>query len=254
MPTLRYDRIIWVLFFSIVGIVLYSAVLRKRTSFADSVLVNVIALENGEKLITENDVRQALMRSFGNTLEGTELKRLEVERVEKVLEEDPFVENADSYVDQNNVLHIRIEQRAPMLRVLDNSGGNYYIDEKGVKMPPSRNFTAHVLVATGNINPYTADFRQKKRHALKDLMTLTETLNKDKFLRDFIQQIHVNSAGEFVLVPLIGDQQILLGSIRRLDDKLNRLKTFYKEAMPYTGWRKYHTINLKYKGQIVCKK
>jgi cell division protein FtsQ len=35
---------------------------------------------------------------------------------------------------------------------------------------------------------------------------------------------------------------------------LNRLKIFYKEGMPYEGWRKYETINLKYSGQVVCKR
>lgn len=64
-----------------------------------------------------------------------------------------------------------------------------------------------------------------------------------------------NNAGEFVLVPLIGDQKIILGSTRHLDDKLNRLKIFYQKAMPATGWREYETINLKYNGQIVfCKR
>jgi cell division protein FtsQ len=91
--------------------------------------------------------------SFGNTLEGTELGRLEVERMERVLEEDPFVLDAEAYIDQQNVLHVRITQREPLLRVLDNNGGNYYLDKNGVKMPPSKNFAARVLVATGMWRP-----------------------------------------------------------------------------------------------------
>jgi cell division protein FtsQ len=39
-----------------------------------------------------------------------------------------------------------------------------------------------------------------------------------------------------------------------LEEKLEQLKTFYKEAMPYEGWKKYRTISVKFKGQIVCKK
>jgi cell division protein FtsQ len=174
--------------------------------------------------------------------------------MERVLEEDPFVEDAETYVDQRNVLHIRIRQRAPVLRVLDNNGGNYYLDKNGAKMPPSKNFTARVLVGTGNIAPYTPEFRQKKRNTLKDLFTLTNAIQKDEFLSAFVQQIHVGNTGEFILVPLIGDQRIVLGSVRRLDDKIRRLKIFYREAMPYTGWRQYETINLKYNGQVVCRK
>lgn len=253
-PRLRYDRIYWLLFLIIVGVVLLSAVMRKKHSFAETVEVEVVPLGKGDKLISEVDVRNALLRSFGNTLEGTALSNLEVDRMERVLEEDPFVADADTWVDQKNILHVRIKQREPLIRVLDNNGGNYYLDKNGVKMPPSKNFTARVLVATGNLPPYTNDFLQKKRHPLKDLYNLTNTLLADDFYAGFFQQIHYNNAGEFVLVPLIGNQKIILGSTRRLDDKLSRLKIFYQKAMPATGWREYETINLKYNGQIVCKR
>lgn len=253
-PHLRYDRIAWVVFLLIVGLVLFAAIRRKKDAFAEGLRVEVVPLASGDKLISERDVRQALLVSFGNTLEGTELGRLEVERMERVLEQDPFILDAETYIDQKNNLHIKVTQREPVLRVLDNNGGNYYLDKNGVKMPPSKNFAARVMVATGNVSPYTPEFQTKKRTTLKDLFTLTQTLLADEFLASFIQQIHVNNAGEFILVPLVGDQKIVLGSARKLDDKLNRLKIFYREGMPYSGWRVYETINLKYSGQVVCRK
>ncbi len=253
-PRLRYDRMLWVGFLLVIGMLLYAAIGRKKNSFAEGVEIEVIPLKSGDKLISERDVRQALLRSFGNTLEGTELAGLEVERMERVLEEDPFVLDAETYIDQRNVFHVKIQQREPVLRVLDNNGGNYYLDKNGVKMPPSKNFAARVLVATGNVAPYTQDFRKKKRTTLKDLFSLTETLMADEFFASFIQQIHVSNTGEFLLVPLIGDQKIILGPARKLEDKLSRLKIFYQQGMPYTGWRLYETINLKYNGQVVCRK
>jgi cell division protein FtsQ len=253
-PRLRYDRILWVVFLLVVLLVLFTAINRKKNTFADGVQVEVVPLAGGDKLISERDVRQALLVSFGNTLEGTELGRLEVERMERVLEADPFVLDAETYIDQKDVLHVKITQREPVLRVLDNNGGNYYLDKAGKKMPPSKNFAARVMVATGNVAPYTSEFREKKKNTLKDLFNLTQTLLADEFLASFVQQIHVNNAGEFVLVPLVGDQQIVLGSTRRLEDKLNRLKIFYREGMPYAGWRTYSTINLKYSGQVVCRR
>jgi cell division protein FtsQ len=227
---------------------------RKANTFAEGLQVNVETLASGDKLISERDVRQALLTAFGSDLENSELANLEVERMERVLEGDPFVKNADVYIDQNNQLHINIEQREPVVRVLDNNGNNYYLDAAGKKMPPSKNFAARVIVATGNVSPYTPEFREKRKNNLKDLFTIIQTLLNDSFLSSFIQQIHVNNAGEFILVPLIGDQKIILGSARKLEDKLHRLKIFYKEGMPYEGWRKYETINLKYSGQVVCKK
>ena len=253
-PRLRYDRMIWIVFLLITALILVSAVSRKKNSFADNTSIEVVPLESGEKLLNDRDVRQTLLRAFGNTLEGTELASLEVERMERVLEEDPFVLDAETYVGQSNTLHVRIRQREPVLRILDNRGGNYYLDKDAAKVPVSRNYTARVIVATGNIAPYTADFREKKRNSLKDVFHLANYLMADPVWSTFIQQIHVNNAGEYILVPLVGDQKIMLGSIRNLEDKLNRLKIFYKEGMPYSGWRTYETINLKFSGQVVCKR
>lgn len=254
LPQIRYGKISWILFLLITALIVLSAVTRKKNSFASEMSVDISPLESGEKMLGERDVRQDLLRSFGNTLEGTELADLEVDRIERVLEADPFVEEAEVYVGQHNALNIKIRQREPILRVLDNSGGNYFLDENGAKIPKSAHHTPRVLVATGNIAPYTADFQEKKRNSLKDLFTLTKTLLDDPLWSIFIQQVHVNNANEFILVPLIGDQKIVLGSIKNLENKLERLKMFYQEAIPYTGWKAYNTISLKYNNQIVCRK
>lgn len=254
IPRIPYTRLAWLMFLFIVGMIWFIARNRKANTFAEGLQVKVVELPSGDKLISDRDVRQALMTAFGSDLENSELGKLEVERMERVLEADPFVKNADVYIDQNNQLHINIEQREPLVRVLDNNGNNYYLDAEGKKMPPSKNFAARVIVATGNLSPYTPEFREKRKNSLKDLFYITQTLLADEFLKSFIQQIHVNNAGEFILVPLIGDQKIVLGSARKLEDKLNRLKIFYQQGMPYEGWRKYETINLKYSGQVVCKR
>jgi len=254
IPRIPYTRLAWLFFLFIVAMIWLIARDRKANTFAEGLEVKVKPLASGDKLISERDVRQALLSAFGSDLENSDLASLEVERMERVLEMDPFVKNADAYIDQNNHLHVNIEQREPLLRVLDIRGGNYYLDATGKKMPPSKNFAARVMVATGNVSPYTPEFLEKKKSNLKDLFQLTQTLLADVFLADFVQQIHVNNAGEFILVPLVGDQKIILGSTRKLDDKLQRLKIFYQQGMPYEGWRKYETINLKYSGQVVCKR
>ncbi|MFN0214427.1 MAG: cell division protein FtsQ/DivIB [Saprospiraceae bacterium] len=254
IPRIPYTRLAWLLFLFIVGMIWYIARNRKANTFAEGLEVKVTDLRGGDKLISERDIHKVLLTAFGSDLENSDFSTLEVERMERVLEADPFVKNADVYIDQNDIVHINIQQREPLVRVLDNNKNNYYLDEMGKKMPPSKNFAARVIVATGNISPYTPEFLERRKSSLKDLFYITQTLLADEFLKSFIQQIHVNNAGEFILVPLIGNQKIVLGSARKLDDKLNRLKIFYQQGMPYEGWRKYETINLKYSGQVVCKR
>jgi cell division protein FtsQ len=254
LPRFRYDRISWVLFLLITALILLSAVTRKKNSFASETSVAIIPLESGEKMLGDRDVRQNLLQAFGNTLEGTELAELEIERIERVLESDPFVDDAEVYVGQSNALHVRIRQREPILRIMDNTGGNYFLDINGAKIPTSALYTPRVLVATGNVAPYTGDFQEKRRNTLKDVFALTQYIMNDEVWSIFIQQIHVNNANEIILIPLVGDQKIILGSVKNMEDKLNRLKIFYEQGMPYSGWRIYKTISLKYNGQVVCKK
>jgi cell division protein FtsQ len=72
-----------------------------------------------------------------------------------------------------------------------------------------------------------------------------------------IGQVYREMNGDFVLIPIVGDQKIILGTAPTdavVKDKFERLLDFYKEAMPYEGWNKYSEISVKYEGQIVCRK
>ena len=59
-----------------------------------------------------------------------------------------------------------------------------------------------------------------------------------------------------ILAPKVGYQIILLGRYdpERIERKLKRLKTFYREGLPYKGWREYRSFDLRYEDQVVAKK
>ncbi|MEM1324184.1 MAG: hypothetical protein AAGG75_28250 [Bacteroidota bacterium] len=245
---------------SLIGIVLLiaamliSAVEKKRSIKAKEVLINIQLLPDSTSLIKAEDILLTIERSFGHRLVGVPLGAINIERVERVLEADPFVLTANAYVDAQQKVHISLEQRIPILRIIDRNGTSYYLDTYGERMPPSKHFTARVLVATGNIPPYDEEYLTKRKHVLKDLYELTKTVLSNEVLQSLCEQIYVDKKREYVLIPKVGRQKILLGKYHNIEDKLFRLFTFYNEGIPYTGWNKYSTINLKYKGQVVCKK
>lgn len=243
----------WVAGLVLVGILVVSAIESKQASLAEGLVISILPLPDSTMLLVESDVLESIDRSFGFALEGRPLKSIDVTRVERVLEEDPLIFDADVFVDAKNIVRIGITQRKPVLRIIDRNGLNYYLDEKGIKMPLSKHFTTRVLVATGSIPPYIPAFMEQPNHRLNAVFALTELVRHDTFLEAMIEQIHIEEDGDFILVPLIGDQRIILGPYERMEEKLNNLKLFYREGMPYEGWRTYRTINLSYKGQIVCK-
>jgi cell division protein FtsQ len=248
-------RILWVAGGLVLVMVIISAVVQKRASVATEVLIHVEPLSDGSRLITPDNVLSTIARSIGRNPQGTPIEELDLERMEvKVLERDPFIADADVYIDARSRLNVDIRQRQPVLRIIDGSGKSYYLDKDGKYMPISVNFTARIPVATGYISPFTPEFLETRQHILKDLFHLAEKIREDEFMSALAEQIFVDKNKKFAIIPKVGRQKILLGRYRDMEDKFRRLKIFYKESMPYEGWQKYRTINLEYDGQVVCKR
>ncbi len=256
MSTQNYQgaarRIGWTGMLLLIAVLVISAIEQKQESMIRNIDIDITPLEDSTLLIQEGDIILSLDRGFGYRFDERSLRDLDVERIERVLEKEPFVLNADVHVNAENVVKIGVQQREPVLRIIDKNGLNYYLDGDGYKMPLSNHFTTRTLVATGNIPPHVPDFQERKRHTLRALFDLSQYILEDEFLWTMIEQIHVTSNGEFVFIPLIGDQTIVFGDLENMEEKFRNLKAFYDRAVPVSGWRKYKTINLKYRGQVVC--
>lgn len=234
----------------LVAIGIISAVEWKQVSKVEAIDIDIEALVSGDFLIDSSDVFTTIERSFGYDLRGQQIAKIDVERLERILEEDPFVLDADVFVDARNRIQIGLVQREPILRIIDDNGLNYYLDKQGNQMPLSTHFAAKLLVATGNLPPYVPDFLEREKHLLKDLFNLANRFREDPFLYAMVEQIHVE-AGEFALTPKLGKQIIEFGRYERVEEKIRNLKLFYQEAVPYEGWQKFRKIDLAYKGQVV---
>jgi cell division protein FtsQ len=245
-------RIGWTAMLLLTAVLVISAIEYKQTSTIKTVDISIEPLGDTTLLIQQGDVMLSLDRRFGYRFDERPIKAVDVERIERVLEEEPFIKDADVYINAANIIKIFITQRQPILRVIDKNGLNYYLDEEGFKMPLSKHFTTRTLVATGNIPPHVPDFLEREKHVLKDLFALTQMILADDFWSTMIEQVYISNSGDFVFVPMIGDQRIIFGKIQDAEEKFRNLKAFYDRAVPVYGWKKYQTINLKFKGQVIC--
>lgn len=235
--------------------VIVSAVMQKRGGSPTKVVVNVQALPDGSRLITQDNVLSTIAKSIGRNPEEVPIEELDLERMEvRVLERDPFIADADVYIDARSRLNVDITQRQPLLRIIDGNGKTYYLDKDGKYMPISANFTARTPVATGYISPFTPEFLETRGHILKDLFRLMEEIKEDEFMNALTEQIFVGKDKKFTIIPKVGRQKIHIGRYRDIPDKFERLKIFYKESLPYEGWQKYKSIDLEFDGQVVCKR
>ena len=67
-------------------------------------------------------------------------------------------------------------------------------------------------------------------------------------------QVNIAVNGDFELVPSVGDHIVLFGSVESIEDKLNRLYTFYKSVWVQSGLNAYQVIDCRFNNQIVALK
>ncbi len=207
-----------------------------------------------QSFVTRKEVERIISGVNGD-IKGKALNAINSQALEDALRSNPFIKQAKVYADMTGVVWVRIEQREPLLRIFNLKNQDYYVDKNGYKIPVSPNFTAQVVVATGNIGEdLEARVAMLKTPIGKELFKVAQYLVKDTLWNKQIEQLYVNADSDIQLVPRVGDQQIIIGTADSLETKLNKLLVFYKQAMPKLGWNTYKTINLKYSKQIICTK
>lgn len=210
-----------------------------------------IYIPGSQYFIDKKEVESILqLSSF--TLVGRRIDGINMHQLENKLKANPFVEFAKVYADMDGVLMIEIEQREPIMRVMNQNDQDFYIDKNGLKIPLSANFTARVLAANGFIEEPFGNRVDTLRTALAhDLFKTVSYIRADSLWDAQIGQIYVNQGHEIELIPRVGNQRILLGNADSLDLKFKNLMAFYKQALPQVGWDAYKVINIKYANQIV---
>ena len=148
------------------------------------------------------------------------------------------------YYDAAGKLCIKVVPQQPILHVISQKGEDYYLSSTGLSMPTA-SFNVDLCVATGNIT---------KKFASEHLLELARYIHDDLFWREQIEQIYVVSPEEIRLYPRVGQHIIELGNSDNFQEKLNRLRIFYREGLERVGWNKYQMISLAYDGQVVCTK
>jgi cell division protein FtsQ len=204
-----------------------------------------------DSFIHRSDIDEMIRKNSG-TLIGLNLHNIDIHGIENALKANPYIEEAKVYSDMNGIINVKIRQREPVLRILNYSNQDFYVDMNGLKMPISSNFTAHVLVANGFIlEPFGNKVDTLRTKLARDLFKTALFVEGDTLWREQIEQLYVNQQSDIEMVPRVGNHKIILGTADSLQTKFTNLLAFYKKAIPVVGWDLYNTINLKYANQIV---
>lgn len=215
---------------------------RRSDEYCNAVRVSI--LDSVQNRFVEPDDVIELLRKGKFVFVGEQWDNISYEDLEIYMRHHSSIKEAECYRTVDGGLQIDITQRRPMARVV-TSTSSYYIDEDAEVMPLSDLYAAHVVVLTGYVT---------KEMAQNELYQLVSFLRENRLWYSMFLQIDVAKNGDVILIPRAGNHEIILGKIEFLEEKFLQLETLYKSEFNEMGWNRYKTINLKFKGQIICTK
>ncbi|MCC7028807.1 MAG: hypothetical protein IT257_00780 [Chitinophagaceae bacterium] len=212
--------------------------------------VQISFLNNQLSFVTKQNINE-ILEANGVTANKTRLSNLHINQLEKAIEENKWVKNADIFVSADSRIHIRIAQKIPVVRIQPENDFEepYYLDEFGNNILYSTQYIPDLPVVTSPTIGYnSADLDFKS-----DIVKLAKYLTADTFWSAAITQIAVDENKLISLIPAFGTQHIILGNVNDLENKMSKLFQFYKQGYHTVRWDKYDEIDLRFERQVVCR-
>ncbi len=238
----------WLL--SLGGLVVLMSFINIKKS--EVVCKNVKIYIPGSQYFIDRQEVDNILQVNSHALIGRKMELINIHELEQRLKANPFIEFAKVYADMDGTINVEISQRQPILRLMNKYDQDFYVDQHGLKIPLSSNFTARVLAANGYIDEVFANHVDTLHTEIaRELFKTADFIRRDSLWDAQIAQIYVNQDHEIELIPRVGNQRILIGNADSLDTKFANLLIFYKKALPQVGWDAYKAINVKYANQVI---
>lgn len=185
--------------------------------------------------VDEKDIKD-LVKQFNPTKKIGDVK---IPELEKKINEIPFVDSANVYMNLNGNLNVDIKQRIPIFR-LNKNGKDFYVDEKGIEFPISKNFSYPCMLVLGDVDA----------SEYQELGKLIEKIDKDDFSKKYFIGIK-KEKNNYNLLTSDGNYKVEIGDLENIDFKVKGFKTFVEKYLVYQNPNKYKKISVKYNNQIV---
>lgn len=245
----RIKTAFWLVFLTGLGGVSLTAARFQAGETIRDVVAEVVLADEGDNLIVPDEIVGMVTKKFG-PLKDLPVDMVDMRTIETYLRTHPYVRDANVYLAANGELVLRLDQRIPRMRVVDNAGRHWYVDADTIRMPVSRQYAARVPVVTGNFPAVDSAAKWN----IAPMLQLTELFREDEFMAYLVDQVYVESPDKIWLVPRMGPSRILIGTTDDLADKAERIRKWYRKALPAAGWDTYAYIDTRFAGQIVARR
>jgi cell division protein FtsQ len=248
--TIRKIAVVSILSSLLIGLIAMSTVKQSGKQVRD--LLIDIESQEGNYFIDHLEVTSLINAENTDYVLGLNLRQLDLKELERRVEANAFVKDAQVYLDIKGNLQVSLVQAKPIARILNHQGSSRYIDEEGNLLPLNTKHTARVpIIELESNQPWEASIMESEFG--ENLHTLLTYVESDEFWKAQIAHVIVDEKNELRFIPQVTKQEVIFGEPVDIADKFDRLKLFYKEVLPAKGWNTYAYVNVKFSNQIVCK-
>ena len=211
--------------------------------------ISVELMGEGENPFVKKSAILAALKEQG-IAEGIPVNEMNIRDAEDALNKNPWIKNAELYVNNKQQLTVRIEERQPVARVFAVDGASFYIDSSGLRLP-AKDAVARVTV-------FTSFPSSKKKLSVPDSLMLDDVkhiasfIAADSFWNAQVSQINITPQRTYEMIPVVGSQVIVIGSADSLQKKFDKLFIFYKNVWSKIGFEKYSGIDISFDNQVVA--
>lgn len=210
------------------------------------------------RFVSEQDIRDYLDKRYGPYI-GERMDSVQLARIEDMLESRSAVSRCEAWATDDGVLHLEVTQRAPVLRFMRSEQDGFYVDGQGYIFPLHPSYTAPVPVVEGAIPVdipagYKGEAQDERARAwIAGVLAMNRHIAANRSWQRRIEHIRVRPGGELLLSLTGRSEEFFVGQPQNIPDKLQRIDRYLGTIAPSKPEGYYHTVNVKYKQQIICR-
>lgn len=193
------------------------------------------------RFFREDDVRDIISGECGPFM-GQRTVNVNLDAIESALLSKDYVTGVEAWVTDDCLLHVRLWQRMPEIKIVPVNRDSCYVDGDGLYFPLCEEFEVGVP-EIGGIIP-------DDPHTIRNLLEFAE-FSKRTGWEDRYSKIELDKNGDLSIWLEGMEEQFILGSVSDLEDKMSRIDRYIDKV---SGKNKYSIISVKYSNQIICRK
>ncbi len=209
------------------------------------------------RFVAREDIENWLEKEY-RAYAGLPLDSVDLNRIEEIVAGHSAVRECQAWLTDDGILHISLSQRQPIVRFQDGTNG-YYADAEGFLFPLQARGSVQVPVVDGKLPLKVprgfkgAPSDEGQKQWLDMIIGLVNYMGRSGW-DGRISQISVDGRGDLVLIPRVGKERFLFGPPTRIEEKFRLMENYYRSVAPAHDKDYYSRVDLRFRGQIVCKK